>query len=76
MIDPETTLPFGDAGAWELIADRLEAGEELTEIELQKPRGKKAYVMKIPLAPNSPRVYVKLQLGAGKVIARSFHVEQ
>ena len=35
--------------------------------------GQKAYVMKIKLDDVNPLLYVKLQLGAGKVIGRSFH---
>ena len=29
--------------------------------------------MKIDIEPGQPRLYVKLQLGSGKIIGRSFH---
>ena len=67
---------FTDASAWELIATRLEHGEEVRVIELQTPRGAKGYVMTIDLGPNVPALYVKLQLGSGKIIGRSFHYSE
>ena len=33
----------------------------------------KGYVMKIDLNPGRPLLYVKLELGSGEVIGRSFH---
>lgn len=67
---------FTDASAWELIATRLEHGEEVGVIELQKPKGAKGYVMTIDLGPEVPALYVKLQLGSGKIIGRSFHYSE
>ena len=67
---------FTDASAWELIATRLEHGEEVKVIELQTPRGAKGYVMTIDLGPKVPALYVKLQLGSGKIIGRSFHYSE
>lgn len=64
---------FTDAAAWELIADKLDGGHEVEEIELRKPRGAKGYVMKIDLAPGQPTLYVKLQLRGRQVVGRSFH---
>jgi hypothetical protein len=64
---------FSPAGAWEFIADALEAGEELAEITLDKPAGKSAFVMKLRIHATKPRLYIKLELGSGKVIGRSFH---
>ena len=73
--DPEGGISpyFTDGGAWELIADKLEAGHDVEVVELRKPPGAKGYVMHIRLGPNEPLLYVKLQLGSGKVIGRSFH---
>jgi hypothetical protein len=62
-----------EAWAWELIASQLEDGVVLNEIELLQPPGKKAYWFTFQIATGHPDVYVKLQLGAGKVIGRSFH---
>lgn len=67
---------FTDSTAWELIAERLEAGEEVDVVELTKPRGARGYVMRIDLGPDIPELYVKLQLGAGQVIGRSFHYSE
>ncbi len=66
-------MTFTEAGAWQLIEEKLEEGERLEEIELDTPPGRKGYVMLIHLEDNKPPLYVKLQLGGGKVIGRSFH---
>ena len=75
MIDPAADLdvPFTNAGAWELIASKLEIGHHVDVIDLRKPQGTKAYVMKIEIHPNAPLLYVKLELRSGKIFGRSFH---
>ena len=67
---------FTEAAAWELIAAKLEEGHPVEEVALRRPPGRKGYVMKIPLGVDDPPVYVKLQLGAGTVIGRSFHYSE
>ena len=67
---------FTHASAWELIADKLEDGHDVEIVELRKPPGAKGYVMKIDLEPNKRPLYVKLQLGSGKIIGRSFHYSE
>ena len=69
----ELDAPFTDSGAWNLIASRLEDGHDVEVITLDNPRGKTAYVMKIELDPAAPRLYVKVQLHAGRIFGRSFH---
>lgn len=64
---------FTDTSAWEFIASRLETGENVDVVELRQPPGKRGYVMKIDLGANTPALYVKLELEAGKIIGRSFH---
>ncbi len=64
---------FTDASAWELIASKLEDEHPVEIVELRKPPGAKAYVMKIDIEPGRPPLYVKLQLGSGQIIGRSFH---
>ena len=64
---------FTDAAAWELIAARLEDGHPVETVELNRPKGASGYVMKIDLEPDQPQLCVKLQLGSGKIIGRSFH---
>ena len=38
------------------------------------PEGATGYVMKLELNPASPKLYVKLELTASRVIGRSFHL--
>ena len=64
---------FDDDSAWELIASRLEGGHAVETVILDQPPGKTAYVMKIDINPGRPLLYVKLELGSGCVIGRSFH---
>lgn len=67
---------FTDASAWELIASKLEDGHPVEIVELDKPPGATGYVMKIDIEPGHPLLYVKLQLGSGKIIGRSFHYSE
>lgn len=67
---------FSNATAWEFIASRLEAGEEVEVIELRRPPGAKAYVMRIDVGSGLPELYVKLQMTSAKVIGRSFHYSE
>lgn len=64
---------FTDAAAWELIAARIEQGHPIETVNLHTPQGTKGYVMLIDIEADRPQLYVKLQLGSGKVIGRSFH---
>ena len=64
---------FTEGAAWEFIADRLESGHEVEVVTLHKPPNTNGYVMKIELAPDTPMLYVKLQLRRGQVVGRSFH---
>ena len=67
---------FTDEAAWELIASRLEDDHPVEVMELRKPAGATGYVMKVEIEPGQPRLYVKLQLGSGKIIGRSFHYSE
>ncbi len=73
MISPDSGLPFTDAGAWDLIATRIEERQEVEVICLRRPEGAAAYVMKIFLEVNRPRLYVKVELLSGRIWGRSFH---
>jgi hypothetical protein len=65
---------FTESGAWEFIADKLEAGHIFEEISLDNPSGAPAIVMKIHLTMEDPLLYVKIQIGdRNKPIGRSFH---
>lgn len=67
---------FTDPSAWEFIAAKLEDGHPVEIVELNKPVGAKGYVMKVDMEPGMPPLYIKLQLGAGKIIGRSFHYSE
>ena len=67
---------FTDAGAWELIASRLEHGHDVEVVKLRRPSGGTGYVMKIMLEDSVPLLYVKLQLGNGRIFGRSFHYSE
>ena len=67
---------FTDATAWELIASKIEDGHPIEVVMLREPPGATGYVMKIDVEPGQPRLYVKLQLGSGRIIGRSFHYSE
>lgn len=75
MRNPEGTLNpyFTDTTAWEFIASRLESGHPVETVTLRQPPGATAYVMKIHVEVGQPEIYIKLQLGSGQIIGRSFH---
>ena len=67
---------FNEETAWDFIATCLERGEHVTEIELNQPRGAKGYEMVVDMGAGEPDLYIKLELGSGQVIARSFHYSE
>jgi hypothetical protein len=66
---------FTDAGAWDYIVELLDAGQPVSTITLDQPRGRTGFVMKVD-CPDGRQLYIKLQLGTGMVIGRSFHYSQ
>ncbi|SFK80593.1 hypothetical protein [Celeribacter marinus] len=70
---PDTGEAFTDPGAWRFVKDLLEAGHPVEVITLDKPPGKKGYVLKCK-GYSSEIIYIKLQILSGFVIGRSFHV--
>lgn len=64
---------FTETGAWELISEKLETGHHVEQVTLEKPPGKKGYVMQIDLGDENPLLYVKLEIVRGFVVGRSFH---
>ncbi|MCY4646429.1 MAG: hypothetical protein OXE73_06100 [Gammaproteobacteria bacterium] len=73
IVNPETGLPLTDASMWRAVRRFLDDGVPLESLELRKPVGEKAWVMKARLAPNEPLIYVKLQILGSNVRLRSFH---
>ena len=67
------TETFTDDSAWEFIRKHLTAGIEIVEIQLDHPPGKTGYVIKPGGCPPIETIYVKLQIGNGLVLGRSFH---
>lgn len=78
VVDPNDAdqQVFTEPGAWEFIAEQLEAGRPMLEIKLDTPAGKTGYVVMASGGEKRPDIYVKLQLGSGKVIGRSFHYSE
>ncbi|MFM0185050.1 hypothetical protein PQR25_04630 [Paraburkholderia nemoris] len=76
VIDPTDAegRAFTDSTAWEYVATLLEQNVDVEVIILTKPRGKKAFVMKVQ-APQG-EIYIKLQLGPPGVKGRSFHYSE
>jgi hypothetical protein len=63
---------FTPLTVWDYIADCLENGTPVEVIVLDRPPGKKGYVLKIP-QPDKQVLYIKLQLAPPGVLGRSFH---
>ena len=75
VMDPDSGQPFTPVGAWEFIVSLLQGGVEIETKILDAPEeGKKAYVIVTPLGART--LYIKLQLGSGHVIGRSFHYSE
>jgi hypothetical protein len=73
VIDPRCGMPFTEPGAWDYVAEVLEGGHALEMLTLEVPAGATAYVLIVPQGTATPPIYIKVQLGSGCVIGRSFH---
>jgi hypothetical protein len=73
VTNPRTGFCFTPREAWHVICDALRSNCSLEEVQLRHPPGRRAYAFTIEFGPRGPRVYVKLELGSGKIIGRSFH---
>ena len=72
VLNPKDGRPFTPVGAWEYIVELLEQQVPIEPKTLDAPElGKTAYIIKSPLGTRT--LYIKLQLGSGCVIGRSFH---
>lgn len=74
--NPASGMTFTDAGAWAFIADLLSKGVLIEVIELDKPPGLEAYVIKHVIDENKPELYIKIHFGNGRVVGRSFHYSE
>ncbi len=74
VTNPETDLPFTEAGAWRYVADLAEFGHPIDQMIMKRPAGEIGYVLIAPLVRNSADLYIKIQLKGGKIFGRSFHL--
>lgn len=70
---PDSGEAFSDDSAWAFIADLIGNGHKIEMIELKKPPGKKGYVLLCD-GYAGDKIYMKIMMGSGKVIGRSFHI--
>jgi hypothetical protein len=70
---PETGLPFTEVRAWEFIAELLESGHPLREVQLEQPPGEIGYEMLVDLKAGQPKLYIKVQFLGRFILGRSFH---
>lgn len=73
--DPDGGAAFTPDGAWEFIAGLLAGGCAIEEITLDHPPGRRGYVL-LAQGWEGEEIYIKLQLGSGQVIGRSFHLSK
>ena len=75
VVTPQSVsdLPFTPSGAWQYIADLLDNGHNVDEIELKQPPGCTGYVLLADGGGGRPQIYIKLEIVGNKVYGRSFH---
>lgn len=73
VVNPESGICFTDTTAWHFIADRVEEGCDMYEVELRKPSGALAYELHLSGAPGCPPIYIKFRLVQNEIRGRSFH---
>jgi len=71
VVSPITGGYFTTHGAWAFIADLLDDGFPMEEKALEVPPGSIGYEMLYNTDTIS--IYIKVQLGHGVIIGRSFH---
>ena len=73
MFSSVTGMPFTDDEAWHLVADLLDAEHPVEVIEMNDKPGTHGFVILVDLVGSDRQLYIKVQLGAGIAIGRSFH---
>lgn len=76
ILCPESGLPLAEASMWSQIVRLLESGIPLKRTPIRQPSGEIAWVCRARLAPNSPLIYIKLQILGSRVLLRSFHTDE
>lgn len=74
VTDPRSGQPFTQFGAWEFIAECLEADSPFEEMDLTDYPGKRGYVMKVTIPDEKRLLYTKLLLLRDQVAGISFHL--
>lgn len=69
---PETGERFNTMTAWAFMGQQFVEGAAVKLIILRKPPGQKAYELIVD-GYGGAEIYMKVQMGPRKVIARSFH---
>lgn len=64
-----------DDSAWEFAAEQFESCQQIEEIVLERPPGKKAWAL-VADGLDGVKIYIKLQLKSERVEARSFHISK
>jgi len=74
VLNPDTGQPFTPVAAWEFVVACLEDERvSLTSKPQDIPPGSTAFEMIVPIGTGGDRLYIKLRLGSGIVLGRSFH---
>lgn len=71
--DPSSGEYFTEAGARAFVVQLLELEHPIEVTRMHTAPGRTGYVMKVRGWTGEPDIYIKLQLGSGKIICRSFH---
>ena len=72
-IDPTTKAPCTSSAAWSLVEQYVRGNGPIIPVLLKKPPGRTGYTFHLRDGDGN-RIYVKLQIGSGKVFGRSFHL--
>ncbi|MEM6301293.1 MAG: hypothetical protein AAF749_06095 [Pseudomonadota bacterium] len=73
VICPETGQVFTAFSCWSFVRQLLVDAHPMTVVRLDVPPGAKGFVMKVLGAEGCPEIYIKLQIGQGLLVGRSFH---
>lgn len=74
VLNLRTGLPYSDPEAFEAIGFALaEPSIEVLVVTLRVPPNRDGYELLIPQGSGRPPIYIKVQLGPGIVLGRSFH---
>lgn len=71
--NPDINMPFTHRTCWDFIERLLLDKHPIKPITLKKPQGEKGYEMLFETESGPSDIYIKLQIGNGQLIGRSFH---